>query len=136
MIAAFITVVSVALLLQFSVSYCRSLIATYRKMELSEQVREVTGIASERVDGEEFVRLLHLVDLCPEKGDDQFGIRAVRAYYRALNIFRAVTRAFFPRLAAWVEREREDCSYFAAVTLDRRIAYSRDILAHQMAEHS
>jgi hypothetical protein len=28
--------------------------------------------------------------------------------------------------------ERGQCTYFAAVTLDRRIAFSRDMLAQQM----
>jgi hypothetical protein len=39
MIAALIVVISLAALLQFFISYCRSLLATYGKVELSEQVR-------------------------------------------------------------------------------------------------
>ncbi len=135
MIAALICVISLAALLQFFVSYCRSLIAAYSKVELSEHVREVTGIESQTVAGDEFERLLQLVRLCPERGDDRGGIRAVGAYYGLLNLVRVTFRSVAPGLADWVELERQHCSYFAAVALDRRIAYSRDLLAQQMAEH-
>jgi hypothetical protein len=37
-----------------------------------------------------------------------------------------------PSLAAWTESERGQCTYFAAVALDRRIAFSRDMFAQQM----
>jgi hypothetical protein len=37
-----------------------------------------------------------------------------------------------PALVPWTEMERGQCTYFAAVTLDRRIAFSRDMLAQQM----
>jgi hypothetical protein len=39
-----------------------------------------------------------------------------------------------PNLAAWFERERESCSYFAAVALDRRISHSRDLFSQQLAD--
>jgi hypothetical protein len=37
-------------------------------------------------------------------------------------------------VAAWAEQERESCSYFAAVALDRRISYSRDLFTQQIAD--
>lgn len=134
MIAALICVISLAALLQFFVSYCRSLIAACSKVELSEQVREVTGIESQTVPGDEFERLLQLVRLCPERGDDRGEIRAVGAYYGLLNLVRVIFRSVAPGFAGWAELERQHCSYFAAVALDRRIAFSRDLLAEQMAE--
>ena len=134
MIAALISVVSLAALLQFFVSYCRSVIAASSREELSEQVREVTGIASQAVAGDEFQRLLQLARLCPERGDDRTEIRAVGAYYRLLNLMRAAFRSLAPGLVSWAELERQHCSYFAAVALDRRIAHSRDLLAQQMAD--
>jgi hypothetical protein len=35
-------------------------------------------------------------------------------------------------LLAWTETERGQCTYFAAVALERRIAFSRDMFAHQL----
>lgn len=132
MIAAFILVVSTVFLLQFFVTYCRSLIAAYRQVDLSEDAREVTGIEDHIVSGDDFRRLLQLVWLCPEPRDDRLEIGAVRTYYALLGLLRAIGRSMAPTIAPWVEREREGCSYFAAVALDRRIAHNRDLMAQQM----
>jgi hypothetical protein len=133
MIAALIFVVSAAALLQFFVSYCRSLIAAYGQVELSEQTREVAGIDDHIVYGDDFHRLLQLVGLCPEPGDDRMEIWSVRTYYRLLDALRAAFRPLMPGISEWAERERISCSYFAAVTLDRRITYNRDLMAQQMS---
>ncbi len=133
MIAALILVVSVAALLQFFVSYCRSIIAASGKTELSEQAREVTGIENRSVRGDEFPRLVQLAGLCPEPGDDHREIRAVRGYYSLLNLLRAALGRLAPAVGAWTERERQGCAYFAAVALDRRIAHNRELMAEQMS---
>ena len=133
MMAALIFVISFALLMQFFVAYCRSLIAAYRQVDLSDDAREVTGISDRLVRGEDFVRLLQLVRLCPEPGDDRLEIGAVRAYYGMLNLLRALSRSLAPAVASWTETEREGCSYFAAVALDRRIAHNRELMARQMS---
>jgi len=135
MIPALIFVVSVAALLQFFVSYCRSLIAASGKVELSDQTREVAGIEDHIVYGDDFHRLLQLVGLCPEPGNDRVEVWSVRTYFRLLNALRAACRAISPTVADWAERERVSCSYFAAVTLDRRITYNRDLMAEQMSHH-
>jgi hypothetical protein len=132
-IATLIFVISLALLLQFFVSYCRSVIAASRTSELSERVREVAGIQDQGVRGEEFTRLVQLLHLCPGRGDDTGELRAVGAYY---SLLAAMNKAFRPislAVARWAEAERESCSYFAAVALDRRISYSRELLAQQIS---
>lgn len=134
MIAALIFVVSVAVLLQFFVSYSRSIIAAYRKSELSEQVREVVGIEGQQVGSEEFGRLVQLVRLCPQKGDDHADLKVVGLYYRMLGLLRSAAQSLSPKVFKWAEQERMDCTYFVAVALDRRIAYSRDLLAQQMSQ--
>lgn len=134
MIAAIICVISVATFLQFFVSYCRSTLASSRKVELSDRVREVTGIAAENMAAADFQRLLQLVRLCPERGDDQTEIRTVGTYYSLLRMAGRIAQPALPRLAAWIEEERRSCSYFAAVALDRRISYSRDLFSRQVAE--
>jgi len=134
MIAALICVISLAAFLQFFVSYCRSILASSRKIELSARVREVTGIASENVGADDFDRLLQLVRLCPERADDHAEIRAVGTYYGLLYVVGRLTRPVVPSVAAWVEQERKSCSYFAAVALDRRISYSRDLFSQQIAD--
>ena len=134
MIAALIVVISLAALLQFFISYCRSLLAAYGKVELSEQVRELTGLEKQPATGEEFRRVLQLVRLCPDRGDDRFEIRLVGTYYALLDFLREITGWLSPAITGWADHERQSCSYFAAVALDRRIMYSRDLLAQQMSD--
>lgn len=134
MIAALIFVISIALLLQFFASYCRSLLASSRKVELSDRVRELTGVADGGFAPDDFHRLLQLLRLCPESGDDRTEIRAVGTYYGMLKMVRRVAQAPMPSVAAWTELERRNCSYFAAVALDRRILSSRDLFTQQLSD--
>lgn len=133
MIAGLILGVSVAALLQFFVSYCRSLIAVSSKIELSADVRQVTGIRERRVPGDDFRRLVQLVDLCPEPGGHGKDLRAVRIYFRMVSLLRTLVRGRAPEIADWADAERQGCAHFAAVALDYRIAYSRDLMAAQIS---
>lgn len=128
MIAALIAVLSLIALAQFFLAYARSVLASYCRVELSEQAREVAGISEQNLPGDEFGRLLGLTQICPERGDDQTEIITVGLYYRVVTHSRALFRAMSP-VGKWLEREREHCAYFAAVALDRRIAYSRSLIA-------
>src|SRR5579863_6180372 len=96
--AALILGFSFVALLQFFVSYCRSIIAASTAKPLSEQVREVTGIGDGEMRGEEFLRLLQLTSLCPDSGADHSAITAVRAYFRMLNFARAALRGVIPQI--------------------------------------
>jgi hypothetical protein len=129
-----ICVFSIAALLPFVVSYFRSIVASSRNVELSPRLQEVTGISSQKVKADDFARLLQLVQLCPEQKDDQSDIRAVGAYYSMLAVLGRIARSIAPDAASWFERERENCSYFAAVALDRRISHSRDLFSQQIAD--
>jgi hypothetical protein len=131
MMAALILVLSLAALLQFFVSYCQSLIAASAKHPLSPEVQDVAGISS-RASGEDFARVVQLLQLCPERREDRSGLQAIGAYYKMLSFLRATLARVVPSLLAWTDKERGQCTYFAAVTLDRRIAFSRDMLAQQM----
>ena len=60
---------------------------------------------------------------------------AVGYYFRReRGTMKHLARPTVPRVAAWAEQERENCSYFAAVALDRRISYSRDLFTQQVAD--
>ena len=131
MMAALFLVFSVVFLLQFFVSYCRSLIAASVKHELSAEVRDVTGLTTS-TSGEDFARVVQLLLLCPDRPEDRSEVRAVSAYFRLMNFLRGTLAQVTPSVRAWIERERSQCTYFAAVTLDRRIAFSRDLLAQQI----
>jgi hypothetical protein len=131
MMATLIFVCSVIFLLQFFVSYCRSLIAASVKHDLSAEVLDVTGL-SRNTSGDDFARVLQLLLLCPDRPEDSNEVRAIGAYFRLLNFVRLTIARVVPSAQGWIERERGQCTYFAAVTLDRRIAFSRDLLAQQI----
>jgi hypothetical protein len=131
MMAGIILVCSVVLFLQFFVFYCRSLIAVSLKQPLSPEVQEVTGI-QRTASGEDFRRVMQLLQLCPERREDSNGIQAVSLYFRFLNFVHATVARLAPSMLAWTETERGQCTYFAAVALERRISFSRDMLAQQM----
>jgi hypothetical protein len=131
MMAAFFLACSIVFLLQFFVWYCRSLISASVNHQLSEEVRDVMGL-SVPATGEDFARVSQLLLLCPERPEDRSSVRAVGAYFRLLNVIRRTLARMVPSAQVWIERERAQCTYFAAVTLDRRIAFSRDLLAQQI----
>ena len=131
MMAAVILICSLVLMLQFFVSYCRSLIAASAKEPLPIEVQEVTGI-SRTASPDDFSRVIQLLNLCPDRPEDRSSLRAVGAYYHFLRFVRATLALAMPSLKQWTDNERSHCAYFAAVALGRRIAFSRDLLAQQM----
>jgi len=134
MIAAFICVVSIAAFAQFFVSYTRTTLISTGGVELSPRVRQVMGIAEDKIAAADFSRLLQLVHLCPERHEDQTAIRAVGIYFFGLHLLDSHVRPLVPRISAWLDNERRKCSYFAAVALDRRIAHNLSLYGREIAE--
>ena len=131
MMAAVIFLVSLILLLQFFVSYCRSLVAASAREPLSTDVQKVTGISA-RANGRDFVKVMQFLHLCPGRLEDRGEVRSVSVYFDLLNLMGNTFSKIVPASSSWIEGERGRCAYFAAVALDRRIAFSRELLAAQM----
>jgi hypothetical protein len=132
MMAAVIFVISVAALMQFFVSYCRSLIAASARRALSVDVQDVIGIRRS-ASGEDFARVMQFLHLCPDRREDRNGVKAIGAYFRLLGAVGTTMGRVIPSLRAWTESERSQCAYFVAVALDRRIAHNRDMFAEQIS---
>jgi hypothetical protein len=130
MMAAFIFVFSVLTLLMFFVSYCRSLTASSSNQQLSVEVKDVTGIRS-AASSSDFVRVMQLLRLCPERPEDRARLQLVGIYYALLHFSQRTFAKLAPSLAPWAENERANCSHFAAVALDRCIAFNREMIAQQ-----
>jgi len=131
MMAALIFAISMVTLFMFFVSYCRSMMATAARKELSEEVRDVTGI-HETASAQDYTRVMQLLGLCPERPEDRLGLRAVSFYYGCLNVAKESISRVVPTLKSWTEHEQASCAYFAAVALDRRISFNREMLAQQV----
>jgi hypothetical protein len=126
-----ILVFSLLTLFMFFVSYCRSLMASSARHQLSEEVRDVAGIKNPASAGD-YTRITQLLQLCPERPEDRTGLRAVSVYYGFLDLAQHTLSRIVPSVREWLEREQAGCAYFAAVTLDRRISFSRELLAQQV----
>jgi hypothetical protein len=122
MIPALMLVFSCAALMQFFLSYCRSLLLTYAQVELSTATREIIGVQSQEIAGAQFRRLLGLVRLAPNPGDDKWELRVVSIYYRAVGLAGFLAKPLGAVANKWVEHQTSLCAYFAAATLDRRTA--------------
>jgi hypothetical protein len=129
--AVLILALSSVALLQFFISYCRSVIAASSAVPLSDHVWEVTGIQSRTLRGEEFIRLLQLMSLCPDSGNNHRAISAVRAYFRMVTFARATLHGAIPNIVSWADAELSGCARFAAVALDDSISRSRQLMAQQ-----
>jgi hypothetical protein len=130
MMATVIFLVSLATLFMFFVSYCRSMMASAARHELSDEVRDVTGIQS-TASAADYTRVIQILQLCPERPQDRLALRAVSTYYSCLRTLQGAFSSILPGLRAWADQEQASCAYFAAVTLDRRISFNREMLAQQ-----
>lgn len=130
MMAAFILAFSLLTLLMFFVSYCRSLTAASMHKALTEEVMDVTGIQA-KASGRDFVRVMQLLQLCPDRTEDRSGLQVVGTYYAFLNLLDQSIAKLSPAVHNWAEEERAGCAHFAAVALGRRIALNREMLAQQ-----
>jgi hypothetical protein len=128
MMAAIIFVVSLVTMLMFFISYCRSLTASALRLPVSAEVRDVTGIGADASE-QDFSRVMQLLRLCPDRPQDRGTLQAVGAYFALLGLLQKSLARIVPWLQTWTERERSGCANFAMVTLDRRIAFSREVLA-------
>ncbi len=129
MIAAAIFLISFLTLLQFFIFYSRSLIAESRGHKLSSQALEICGLERKGMTDGQFRRLLQLISLCPDPGGDQMGVRVVAVYFHLLAVAQTLLSWAIPSARPWIEAERDGCAHVAAVILDRRIAYSRTMVA-------
>lgn len=73
-----------------------------------------------------------LARLCPMRGKHEAPLPTVCAYNHLLTGLQTFSSTLFHSLVGWLTRERRRCSYFVAVTLDRRITQTRKLWAEQM----
>jgi len=126
MIAACILVLSAGATVQFALAYCRTLLLAYSKVELSPLALRVAKVSSESCEPDEFYRVMCLARLAQTTRDDAAEIHSISAYYRLVEIAGYVVAPFSRVANTWIRQELSRCTYFAAVTLDRRLAPTTD----------
>jgi|HubBroStandDraft_6_1064221.scaffolds.fasta_scaffold05812_2 hypothetical protein len=126
MIAACILVMSVGAMLQFALAYCRTLLVAYSKVELSPLTLQVAKLSSESFEPDEFYRVMCLARMAQPNRDDAAEIHSISAYYRLVEFIGYIVAPFSRTARAWIRQELSRCTYFAAVTLDRRLVPTTD----------
>ncbi len=106
------------------------MMASAAQHELSEEVRDVTGIR-QVASARDYNRVVQILQLCPEHPNDRAGLGAVDLYFSCLKVGQQLFRTIFPSMNSWTEHEQASCAYYAAVALDRRIAFNRELLMQQ-----
>ncbi len=134
MIATLIAGASVVALFPLFVSYCQAVLASTRKIEVSERVAVLADARGRKLSADDFERILQLVRLCPEQDQARASVRAVTIYYRLIENTNRAFGEMSPGLRAWSERERRSCAHFAAIVLDRCICSSRSLIADQAGD--
>lgn len=132
MIVTLIYVVLAVAIGHFFIHYCRSILASTRKIDLPASVCEAARVDRADVAPGDFERFLELARLCPEESADHPDICAVCTYYSLVRMLGRVSRGLAPRVASWADKEQRNCSHFAAVALDRRISSTRRLLAQKV----
>lgn len=133
MTAGIILLLSAAALIEFFVAYCRSVISSTSGHILSDHARTLAEAKGNRVAPERFVPVMRLVKLCPQLPQGSEGVGAVSVYYSLMTAAAGIARQLRIAGGDWADGERASCAFFAAVALDRRIAFSREMRAEQVS---
>jgi len=106
------------------------MVASAAQHELSEEVRDVTGI-NQAASGRDYARIMQILELCPDNPVDRTGLRVVDVYFSCLRASQQILSRMVPSMKIWTEHEQASCAYYAAVALDRRISFNREMLSQQ-----
>ncbi len=135
MISFLVCAISALAVTQFFISYCRSLLTAAGRIELSPRVMNAADLPTQKPEEAEFERLLELAELCPVPGRGTPETGAIVAYHSALGVLRHLAAGRSRGVDLWVDRERSRCTYFAAVVLDQRMAFTQDLLREFLPNH-
>jgi len=135
MISFLVGAISVFAVIQFFISYCRSILTAAGRIELSPRVMNAADLPTPKPEEEEFDRLLELAELCPVPGRGTPETGAIVAYHNALGVLRHVAAGRLRGVDRWVDHERSRCTYFAAVVLDQRMGFTQDLLREFLPNH-
>ncbi len=134
MFHAFVGLILASLLAVLFLAYCRSLLAEASDAKLSEAAQKAIAAESGTISAKDFQRLRALARLCPFGQTDEASLRAICVYHLLLQGLYGICSRMCDAFAGWTERERQRCSYFVDVTIDRRIASARALLAEQTTD--
>jgi hypothetical protein len=133
--AVFVMAVSLAALAHSFISHCRTLLRAVANIQVSQNVRTLSGLDFGRTAMEAFSRLALLLQLCtPMTAERTRELRFVRLYCAFLKLAGLVPPPLLGRERIWLQREVAACAHFAAVALDERISRIRRFCEHSLPD--
>lgn len=122
MVAAFILVISGAMLAQFVVFFWRANMIAIAAEPLSESF-------SPALRFEDFDTIAAMSKICPSVTVPTSQLWQVRAYYRAVRMLSWLCSAALPQTNSWARQEMASCTRFVAVSMDRCLQSNQAYLA-------
>lgn len=121
MIPIFILGFSLFALAKFAIAQWRLILLSASDYQLSESLRESTGINGAAIGPRDFGTLKGFCEQLPATKRASSWLKEVSLYYRIISLFEKL-----PSISTWASREMQLCSRYAAVVLDQNLAMNMD----------
>jgi hypothetical protein len=134
----FLFTVLLVLSTHLALQYCRALLRSVLRIEVSADVRVLAGLDNVEAPQTTYSRLCLLLKLCRpiekrEPAAATLALRVVQLYYRVLQLLGTLSFSVGPRPTAWFRRERQSCVHFFAVLLEDRIVSNREFRSEYLS---
>jgi len=117
MISLLMLIAALVGLVQFSVSYWRSMLASTAAQPLSERFCTAVGLEAGKPSASDFSDILSVHRLTPGLDNRPSHLRRLQAYYSAMTALGKL-----PALNKWAQSEMTTCARYLAVIVDQRLS--------------
>jgi hypothetical protein len=128
MISALMFIAALIGLVQFGVSYWRSLLASTAAQPLSERFRTASGLEHGLPGASDFSAILSLHRMTPSLENQPGSLRGLQVYYSLVDSLRNLSA-----LRQWANAEMATCSRYLAVIIDQRLSNNQAFAAEMRA---
>ena len=116
MISVLMLIAALIGMVQFGVSYWRSILASTAAQPLSERFCAAAGLQHAKPDADDFSAILSLHRLTPGLENQPSRLRGLQVYYSVVDSLRKL-----PALNQWAQSEMTTCARYLAVVVDQRL---------------
>jgi|SRR5579883_1802538 hypothetical protein len=121
MFSAMLFAIALVAMGQFALYYWRAVFTGVASLPISSRVLEAAQVDETSMCGNDFVKLVSLLNLTPELKEGKSGLGFVRVYFEMIRRVESMFASVSPVIASWGEKERLLCARFAAVQIERRL---------------
>lgn len=129
MLAAFILVISGAMLAQFVVFFWRASMLEIAAQPVSDRLHSAQSSFPNALSQNGFSTITAISEICPSMGAANFKLWPVRSYHNAMSSLAYLCNAILPQGSAWARQEMAACTQYVAVSMDLRLKCNQEFLA-------